>query len=46
MSEDARSLGIPETAVPKLAGDSSAIDIRRAREHLSNMMASFVSSSL
>lgn len=46
LAGDARAMGIPGSVIPVLPDGASAADIRAAREHLSNMIASFTSSCL
>jgi hypothetical protein len=43
---DARDLGIPASAVPLLPEEAGPEQIRRARDHLQKMVASFLSSGL
>ena len=39
-------MGIPESALPKLPENTSAVELQEARTRLSGMIASFMSSGL
>lgn len=46
LSQEARDLGIPKSAIPALPNDVSPQQLRTMRDHLQAMMASFMSSGL
>lgn len=46
MAEEAVLMGIPRDVIPPLPPHASEAQLRDARDHLSGMMASFMSASL
>ena len=46
MARDARELGIPASAIPQLPASPGKEELRRARDRLSGIMASFLSAGL
>ena len=44
--QEAASMGIPKSALPKLSETTSAEELQKARVRLSGMIASFMSSGL
>lgn len=46
MAADARTLGIPASAIPQLPAQPTAAELQAARDRLAGMMASFLSAGL
>jgi hypothetical protein len=44
--DEAEELGIPSSAIPPLPADADAAAVKQIRDHLQNMIASFLSAGL